>query len=48
MPQFCLRWRTPRMPASAFWYFDSRRQAMLAALQMQFGTRWAVYPESVR
>ncbi len=35
--RWCLAWRTPSMPASASWYFHTKRQAVLAARQMAPG-----------
>lgn len=40
-----LAWRTPIMPASAFWYFATEHEADTAASQLQTAATWTVSRE---
>ncbi len=39
---WCLNWRTPIMPASAFWYFATEAEADAAGNELQATATWTV------
>lgn len=45
IPAFVLSWKSPTMPAPAFWYFSTRSQATTAAAKgLQPGAVYAITP----
>lgn len=44
IPAIVLAWKSPTMPAPAFWYFSTRREAERAAKHLQPGCTFDITP----